>query len=76
MDPSAASRFAAGAGVDPATLRAFAAGLAAMAILLWVAWVSQGLYAQWRDGSIGALELAAGSVRAVVIALLVVHFLQ
>lgn len=76
MDAATAARFAAGSGIDPAALKDAAATLAAVAVLLWSAWVSQGLYGQWRNGSIGALELAAGTVRAVVLALLVAYFIR
>ena len=76
MDPATAARFIAGAGIDPATLKAAAASFVAAAILLWVAWVSQGLYGQWRGGSIDGLAFAAGAVRCVVLALLVVYFVQ
>lgn len=76
MDAATAARFAAGSGIDPAALKDAAATLAAAAVLLWAGWVSLGLYSQWRGGGIGALELAAGTVRAVVLALLVAYFIQ
>ena len=76
MDPATAARFVAGAGIDPATLKVAAASVTAVATLLWAAWVSQGLYSQWHAGSIDSLAFAAGAVRCVVLALLVVYFMQ
>ncbi len=76
MDAATAARFAAGSGMDPAALKDAAATLAAVAVMLWAAWVSQGLYGQWRNDRIDALELASGTVRAVVLALLVAYFIQ
>jgi integrating conjugative element protein (TIGR03758 family) len=76
MEPSAAARFAAGAGVDAATLKAAAVAFVAVAILLWAGWVSQGLYSQWRNERIGGLTFAAGAIRACVLALLVVYFIH
>ena len=76
MDSVATARFAAGAGVDPATLKLFAQALAAVAALLWSAWVITGLFSQWRVGNVDFFGLVAGSVRATILTLLVIYFIQ
>ena len=76
MDAATSARFTAGSGVDAATLKTAAAVFVAASILIWAAWVTQGLYSQWRTESIDGLTFAAGAVRACVLALLVVYFVQ
>jgi integrating conjugative element protein (TIGR03758 family) len=76
MDAATASRFQAGAGLDPATLRAASTALVALALILWAAWTVHGLHGQWRAGDIDTMALLAGTVRAAVVALIVMYFLQ
>ena len=76
MDSVAVARFTAGAGIDPATLKIFAQALVSAAALLWSAWVVTGLFRQWRGGNIELLSLVAGTVRATILILLVIYFIQ
>lgn len=68
--------FAAGAGVDPATLKYFVSALVAASVLLWSAWVVMGLFSQWRAGNIEFFGLVAGTVRSTVLAMLILYFIQ
>jgi integrating conjugative element protein (TIGR03758 family) len=71
-----AAAFQAGAGLDPATLRAASVSLVGLAVILWAAGTAHGLHGQWRAGDLDLMALLAGTVRAAVVALIVMYFLQ
>jgi integrating conjugative element protein (TIGR03758 family) len=76
MDPTAAARFTAGAGVDPGALHGFAVSLAGAAVIGWAAWAIDGLYRQWRAESLDGLGLVAGTLRVGVVAMVIFWFLE
>lgn len=68
--------FASGAGIDPGTLKYFVSALVAAAALLWSSWVVMGLLAQWHAGTIEFLGLVTGTVRATILVMLLIYFIN
>lgn len=76
MSQAAADGFAAGAGVNPADLRLFAASAVAVAMLLWTAWIAYGHYIAWRENRLELMDVTWGIVRAAILTLLLGYFIR
>lgn len=76
MDAGVAARFKAGAGIDPGELHQVSVALVGVAVILWAAWVMDGLYRQWQAGRLEMYGLLLGVVRAAALAGLIVFFIR
>lgn len=59
--------FQAGSGIDPAVMLMAIASMVLVLVLVWVIWVSLGIFRTWQEGQVTVFDLAWGLVRASVV---------